>query len=95
MVAKQEFDNKNIYIRRLCLAAGLLLTALVQNTAGLLPSFFGIHAMPLIPAVVCAAMFERELPGMFFGVFAGLLWDSVSASGGHFHAALLTVMKPL
>ncbi len=92
MIAKQEFDNKNVYIRRLCLAAGLLLAALLQNTVGLLPSAFGIRAMPLIPAVVCVAMFERELPGMFFGVFAGLLWDSSSAHGGNFHAVMLTVI---
>lgn len=92
MLAKQEFDNKNVYIRRLCLAAGLLVVALLQNTVGLLPSFFGIRAMPLIPAVVCVAMFERELPGMFFGVFAGLLWDCASPNGGNFHAAVLTVI---
>lgn len=92
MFAKQEFDNKNVYIRRLCLAAGLLVVTLLQNTAGFLPSFFGIRAMPLIPAVVCVAMFERELPGMFFGVFAGLLWDCSAPNGGNFHAAVLTVI---
>ena len=92
MFVKQEFDNKNLYIRRLCLGAGLLAVALLQNTVGFLPSFFGIRAMPLIPAVVCAAMFERELPGMFFGVFAGLLWDSASPTGGNFYAVILTVI---
>lgn len=92
MLTKQEFDNKNVYIRRLCLAAGLLAAALLQNTVGLLPTFFGIRAMPLIPAVVCVAMFERELPGMFFGVFAGLLWDCASPYGGHFHAIILTII---
>lgn len=92
MFAKQEFDNKNVYIRRLCLAGLLLLVALLQNTVGFLPSFFGFRAMPLIPAVVCAAMFERELPGMFFGVFAGLLWDSASASGSNYNAFLLTIL---
>ena len=92
MITRQEFNNKNIYIRRLCLAGVLLLAALLQNTNGLLPSFLGIRAMPLIPAVVCIAMFERELPGMFFGVIAGLFWDMSSVSGGHFHAVLLTVI---
>lgn len=91
-VFAQEFDNKNAYIRRLCLAGGLVVVALLQNTDGLLPAFFGIRAMPLIPAAVCIAMFEREMTGMFFGLFAGLLWDSMAASGGHFHAAMLTVL---
>lgn len=91
MVIHHEFDSKNIYIRRLCLAAGVLVVALLQNTDGLLPSVFGFRAMPLIPAVVCIAMFERELPGMFFGVFAGLLWDCVSPVGGNLYAILLAI----
>lgn len=91
MFTQHEFDNKNVYIRRLCLAAVVLLVAILQNTDGLLPSAFGFRAMPLIPAVVCISMYERELPGMFFGVFAGLLWDSVSPSGGNFYAILLAI----
>ena len=91
-VSAREFDNKNAYIRRLCMAAGLVLVALLQNTNDLLPAFFGIRAMPLIPAAVCVAMFEREMTGMFFGVFAGLLWDSAARSGGHFNAILLTIL---
>ena len=91
-ISAQEFDNKNAYIRRLCFAAGVALVALLQNTNGLLPSVFGIRAMPLVAAVVCIAMFEREMTGMFFGVFAGLLWDSMAPTHGHFHAVLLTVI---
>ena len=91
-VLVQEFNNKNAYIRRLCLAGGLVLVALLQNTNGLLPSFFGIRALPFIPAAVCIAMFERELSGMFFGVFAGLLWDSAALNGRHFNAILMTIL---
>ncbi len=47
--------------------------------------------MLLIPAVVCIAMFERDIAGMFFGLFAGALWD-MHASGASFNALfLLTV----
>lgn len=92
MLTHQEFENKNIYIRRLCLAGVLLLTALLQNTEGFLPSPLGFRAMPLIPAVVCIAMYERELPGMFFGAFAGFLWDSTARSGANRNAFLLTVL---
>lgn len=47
--------------------------------------------MLLIPAVVCIAMFERDVAGMFFGLFAGALWD-MHASGASFNALfLLTV----
>ena len=92
MLTEREFDNRNMYIRRLALAAGILLVALLQNTGGFLPSFGGIRAMPLIPAAVCIAMFEQELPGMFYGVFAGLLWDSVSPSGSNFQSILMTII---
>ena len=51
MLTHQEFDNKNVYIRRLCLAGIVLLTALLQNTEGLLPSVLGFRAMPLIPEI--------------------------------------------
>ena len=91
-ISAQEFDNRNAYIRRLCLAAGLVLVSLLQNTNGLLPSFFSVRAMPLVPAVVCIAMFEREMSGMFFGLFAGLLWDSMASTHGHLHAVLLTII---
>lgn len=92
MLTHQEFDNKNVYIRRLCLAGIVLLTALLQNTEGLLPSVLGFRAMPLIPAVICIAMYERELPGMFFGVFAGLLWDSAARTGTNLNTILLTIL---
>ncbi len=47
--------------------------------------------MLLIPAVICIAMFERDIAGMFFGLFAGALWD-MHASGASFNALfLLTV----
>lgn len=92
MLTHQEFENKNIYIRRLCLAGLVLVTALLQNTEGLLPSPLGFRAMPLIPAVVCVAMYERELSGMFFGAFAGLLWDGAARTGTNLNAFLLTIL---
>ena len=87
-----EFDNRKAYIRRACYAAGLLVVAMLQNTAGLLPSFLGFRAFIVIPAVVCIAMYERETSGMFFGLFAGLLWDMASPSGGHFQAIMMTAI---
>lgn len=87
-----EFDNRNVYIRRACYAVGLLCVAMLQNTAGLLPSFFGFRALIIIPALVSVAMFEKEMAGMFFGLFAGLLWDMSSASGGHFQAIMMTAI---
>ena len=54
----------------------------MQNTDGFFPQIFGVRALLLIPAVVCAAMFERDIVGMLFGLFAGMLWD-ITASGNN------------
>ncbi|MCL2507781.1 MAG: hypothetical protein FWF05_01255 [Oscillospiraceae bacterium] len=92
MRTKISIENKRVLIRRLAFGAGLVAVAAIQNTQGLLLSVFGIRAMPLIPAVVCVAMFERELSGVLYGLFAGLLWDMCSVSGGSFNAILLSAI---
>ncbi|NLX93857.1 MAG: rod shape-determining protein MreD [Clostridiales bacterium] len=84
-------ENKNIYIRRALYALLLLLTAVLQNTQGLFPEIFGVRAMLLIPAVVCIGMHERDVAGLFFGLFAGVLWDAFSAGPPNFNAIMLTV----
>lgn len=86
-----ESQRKKLIIRRLCLALILLLLSVLQNTDGFFPQIFGVRALLLIPAVVCMAMYERDICGMFLGVFAGALWD-ITASGASFNALyLLTV----
>ena len=84
MMAKRILQNKT-FIRRLCLAAAVLLFSILQNTPGLFPEIAGIRAMPLIPLVTAAAMYERDIAGMLYGLFAGALWD-VFASGNSFNA---------
>lgn len=84
-------ENKNIYIRRLIFAVIILIISTLQNTSGLFPVIFGVRAMLLIPAVVCISMYEREIPGIFFGLFAGILWDSFSSGINSFNAIMLTI----
>ncbi len=83
-----ETQNKKLIFRRLCLALILLLLSVLQNTDGLFPQIFGVRALLLIPAVVCVAMFERDIFGMIFGLFAGALWD-VFSSGASYNALFL------
>ena len=83
-----ETHRKILIFRRVSLALILLLLSLLQNTDGYFPQIFGVRALLLIPAVVCISMYERDLPGMFFGLFAGALWD-VFAGGGSFNAFFL------
>lgn len=70
------------------LALIILTLSVMQNTDGFFPQIFGVRALLLIPAVVCVAMFERDIAGMIFGLFAGALWDIV-ASGNNFNALYL------
>jgi len=83
-------DNKKIIIRRAIYAALILLSAALQNTQGLFPEIGGVRAMLLIPAVICIGMHERDIPGLFFGLFAGLVWDAFSAGPHSFNAIMLT-----
>lgn len=85
-----SFENKNIYIRRAVYAVLIMLAAMLQNTQGLFPEIFGVRAMLLIPAVVCIGMHERDIAGLFFGLFAGVLWDAFSAGPPNFSAIMLT-----
>lgn len=82
--------GKNLYIRRALGVLVLFLAALLQNTRGLSPSFFGARVLWLIPLTVCMAMFEHDFStACGLGIFAGVLWD-VSLSGGDgFHALFL------
>ena len=65
---------------------------LLQNTAGFFPEIFGVRACFLLPLVVCLSLYERELPGALYGIFAGALWDSVSGVGDGFNALYLMLM---
>ncbi|HZK39917.1 MAG TPA: rod shape-determining protein MreD [Clostridia bacterium] len=85
-----RFENKNIYIRRGLYALIIMVAAMLQNTQGLFPEIFGVRAMLLIPAVVCIGMHERDIAGLFFGLFAGMLWDAFSAGPPNFNAIMLT-----
>ncbi len=85
-----ESQNKKIIIRRAILGLMLLAIAVIQNTDGLFPQPFGVRASLLIPAVVCVAMFERDMAGMFFGLFAGALWDTYT-EGADFNALYLFI----
>ena len=85
-------ENKNLYIRRALLALLILFVAALQNTAGLFPSVLGVRALLLIPLVVCVSMHERDIAGLFFGLFAGLLWDCVATGTPQYNALMLATI---
>ncbi|MBR6568138.1 MAG: hypothetical protein IKK60_05755 [Clostridia bacterium] len=83
-------SSRKIYIRRGLTAMLVFVTAFFQHS-GFIPELFGAPAMLLIPLTVCIAMFERSIPGMCFGVLAGLLWDFALSGADGFFSVMLTV----
>ncbi len=84
-------SSRNIYIRRALTVLLVFVTALFQHS-GFIPELFGAPAMLLVPLTVCIAMFERSIPGMCFGVLAGVLWDFALSGGDGFFSVLLTAV---
>lgn len=85
-------DNRPTYIRRSIFALLIVIAALMQNVRGGFPSFFGSHALLLIPITVTIAMFERGAAGIGFGLFAGLLCEVCSSGGDGLSAVYLTAV---
>ena len=73
------------------LFAVVLLTALFQNTGGLLPSVFGAVFWPLIPVTVAVGMREGELTGLIYGMTAGAFWDVTVSGTDGVHALCLAL----
>ena len=84
-------SRKRIYLRRALLAATILVCSVLQNTDGWFPRIAGAGALLLIPLTAAIAMFERDISGMLFGLFAGALWD-IFASGNNFNAMFFVIM---
>ena len=88
-------ENLHIYIRRAVLAVFIIITAMLQNTAHLIPTVFGARTFLLIPVVVCISMFEKDLTAALFGAFAGMIWDTTSAVGDGFNTIFLMLVGSL
>lgn len=84
-------ENKNAIIRRVIFVLILLVAAALQGTAGLFPTPGNIGVFLLIPAAVIISMFERGIPGLLLGTFAGLLWDTYTTGFG-FNAIYMTII---
>lgn len=82
-------ENKKLIVRRALYAVLLVVCAVIQNTPGALPEPFGARQLGVVIIVVCIAMCERELCGLFFGLFAGVLLDVTGGTQG-INAILLT-----
>lgn len=82
-------EKKRLIIRRTIYAVLLIAAAVIQNTPGLLPEPFGLRQLGVTVMVVCIAMCERELAGMFLGLLAGVALDATGGAQG-INAIMLT-----
>lgn len=85
-------DTQKLVKRRLIFFAVTVLCALLQNTDGYFPSVFGAHFFILIPLCIAIAIFEGEIWGSLFGIFAGALWDFVRGGGDGYNVLFLFLM---
>lgn len=81
-----------VAVKRILLFLIVLGSALLQNTDGFLPVFFGARIFLLIPVVISIGMCEGELSGLIYGVIGGAFWDVCSAGIDGYHAFYLAFL---
>ena len=79
-------------IRWLAYTIEILVFFTLQETPGLIPEIGGARPIVVIPAVLAVAMFESEIPAVFFGLFGGLLVDFGFGGMLGFHGLLLAAV---
>lgn len=75
-----RLEGLPVLIKRILLFFIVIFAAMLQNTDGLLPVFFGARIFLLIPLVICIGMWEGEVSGLVYGMLGGAFWD-ICASG--------------
>lgn len=81
-----------VLLKRILLFAVVLVAALLQNTDGLSPVFFGVRIFSLIPVTVCIGMCDGEVSGLVYGLIGGAFWDVCSAGIDGYHAFYLALI---
>lgn len=79
------------FFRYLAYTLEIAVLFLIQETPRLIPELWGIRPTLLLPVALMIALFERELPAMWFGVLCGLLADYSHSTVLGFYGLLLAV----
>lgn len=64
----------------------------VLQISDVMPTFFGIRFLPLLPLTVVLGMFERETYGLYYGLLAGIMWDMNVGGGDGFNAFFFSLV---
>lgn len=84
-----RFEGLPVLTKRILLFAVVIVAAMLQNTDGLLPVFFGVRIFLLIPVVVSIGMCEGEISGLVYGLAGGAFWDVCAAGSDGIHCLYL------
>ena len=82
---------KHKAVRRTAIAVEILVIALLNDTVGLLPEFFGGRPLLLISAALSVAACEEAAASVIFGAICGALADIMSSGGIGDYAFALAV----
>jgi len=86
LTKKNTIKKHAIWVLLLCAAF------LLQTTYGFMPHIGQVKILPLLPLLSCICMFEKEKCACWYGLFAGLLMDVVSASMVGYHALITMIL---
>ena len=83
-------QNKSKKIPRIIILAALVLITFIFAATPGFPNHIGRAAFfYLIPLIICIGVFESVAVSTWLGLFAGILWDCISAEIPGFHAIML------
>ncbi len=92
MTVNMYLTKKERTIKYTIYALIILLSALIQNVAGLWLEIGNARCFFLIPAAVVLGINEDEKTSALLGLFAGLLWDTVSSQHMGFNCVFLMLV---
>ena len=87
-----ELSKKDKTIKYTLYCVILAAAALLQNVQGLWLQIGGARCFLLVPAALLLSLGEDERTAALLGLFAGFLWDSVSAAHMGFNCIVLMLL---
>ena len=84
--------NRYKAVRYLAYFLEIIVCYIVQTTPGFTPEVFGGRPVLMIPLALSIAVFEDEIPAIFWGVACGLLSDTNYSGPVGYYAIMLAIL---
>ena len=88
----QLMSGEKSWIKWVAYSIELFLMYVLEQTPNLIPDMFGAYPSLVMCVCISVAIFEGEVPGLFFGLAGGLMLDYTSTKIFGFYALFLTVL---